>query len=59
MGFNVIPEQKINSLNSNTWRLQVVIGLGNLVLLFPAVLCKCKIVKSSVIMKDNVSIFFI
>ena len=60
--FNVIPKQKINSLHSNPWRLQmvsVVIGFGYPVHLLPAVLCQCKIVTSSVIMKDNVSIFFI
>ena len=52
----------MNSLNSNPWRLLivvVVIGFGYPVYVFLTLLCKCNVVKSFVVMEDNVSIFFI
>lgn len=52
----------MNSLNSNPWRLLmvvVVIGFGYPVYVFLTLLCKCNVVKSFVLllMEDNVSIF--
>ena len=52
----------MNSLNSNPWRLLmvvVVIGFGYPVYEFLTLLCKCNVVKSFVLllMEDNVSIF--
>lgn len=52
----------MNSLNSNPWRLLmvlVVIGFGYPVHVFLTVLCKGNVVKSSVVMEDNEFIFFI
>ena len=52
----------MNSLNSNPWCLLmvlVVIGFGYPVHVFRTLLYNCNVVKSSVVMEDNESIFFI